>query len=268
MTYKNKLIAILLLVLAFSLFSKLNIPEPVGFVNDFAKVMSEETVNQINDWCIELKEKTDVELAIGTFESVGEAQDEKEFAVKAFEQWKVGNKKDEGILIIMGLKERRLRIEVGYGAEGYITDSYASRVYREMAAMLTKGSEDWDGAFTQGSLMLISEVAKEKGVTITGVSDFSKGKTTKKDDEGGGAVLIVFFIIFIFLIIITRGKILAWLWAWFILSGGPGSGGSGGSGGFGGGSSSGSSSSSSGGFGGFGGFGGGRSGGGGAGGGF
>lgn len=267
MTYKNKIFTILLLVLAVSLFGKLDIPEPIGFVNDFAQVMSEETVIQINDWCIELKEKTDVELAIGTFPSIG-TMDEKDFAVKAFEQWKVGNKKDEGILIIMGLKERRIKIEVGYGSEGYITDSYASRVFREMAAMLAKGSEDWDGAFTQGSLMLISEVAKEKGVTITGVSDYSQGKSTKKDDdEGGGAVMLVFLIIFIFLIIITRGKILGWLWAWFILSG-PGGGGSGG---FGGGSSSGGSSSSSGGyggFGGFGGFGGGRSGGGGAGGGF
>ena len=77
MTYRNKLLTILLLVLAFSLFGKLNIPEPVGFVNDFAKVMSEETVNQINDWH-RAQRKTDVELAIGTFESIGEAQGEKE----------------------------------------------------------------------------------------------------------------------------------------------------------------------------------------------
>ena len=264
MTYKNKILTILFLVLAASLLGKLSIPKPIGFVNDFAQVMSEETVIQINDWCIELKEKTDVELAIGTFTSIGDL-DENEFAVKAFEQWKVGNKKDEGILIIMGLKERRIKIEVGYGSEPYITDSYASRVFREMAAMLTKGSEDWDGAFTQASLMLISEIAKEKGVTITGVSDYSQGKSAKKD-EGDGGVMVVLIIIFIFLIIITRGKILLWLWAWFSVSGGSG----GGSGGFGGGSSSGGSSSSGdyGGFGGFGGFGGGRSGGGGAGGGF
>ncbi len=265
MTYKNKIFTILLLVLAAGLMGKLSIPEPIGFVNDFAQVMSEETVNQINDWCIELKEKTDVELAIGTFASIGD-MDENSFAVKAFEQWKVGNKKDEGILIIMGLKERRIKIEVGYGSEPYITDSYASRVFREMAAMLTKGSEDWDGAFTQASLMIISEVAKEKGVTITGVSDYSQGKS-KKNDEDVGPGIITFFIIFIFLIIITRGKILGWLWALFVLGGGPGGGGHGG---FGGGSSSGGSSSSGGygGFGGFGGFGGGCSGGGGAGGGF
>jgi len=237
MTYKNKLFTILLLVLAVGLFAKLDIPEPIGFVNDFANVLSEETVIRINDWCIELKEKTDVELAIGTFASIG-TMDEKDFAVKAFEQWKVGNKKDEGILIIMGLKERRIRIEVGYGCEPYITDSYASRVFREMAGMLTKGSEDWDGAFTQGSLMLISAVAKEKGVTITGVSDFSQGKSTKKsDDDGGGAVLVVLFIIFIFLVILTRGKILLWLWAAANTGGGPGRGGFGGGGVSGGGSS-------------------------------
>lgn len=254
MTYKPRLWLLIIFALLIASLGSQTIPPPKGFVNDFAGVLSQETMLRLNDWSIELKEKTDVELAIGIFASIG-STDENSFAVKVFETWKIGNKKDEGILIMMAVKERRIKIEVGYGSEAYVTDAFAGKVFRTMAGMLAKGNEDWDGAFTQGHLMILEAVAKEKDVTITGASDFSKGKS-KAEDRKGGMVALYAVMFFIFLLVITRGDILLWILA----LGSGGGGGRGGPGGFGGGSS--------GGFGGFGGFGGGRSGGGGAGGGF
>ena len=245
----------LLALLALGLGAS-EIPAPQGFVNDYARLLSEETRVRLNDWAIELKEKTDVELAIGIFESIG-TMDENSHAVKVFETWKIGNQRDEGVLIMLALKERRLKIEVGYGSEPYVTDSYSGDVYRAMRDMLPKGREDWDGAFTQGMLLLLQRIAREKGVTISGVSEFSKGTNNIRADKAKGVVGLFGVLIFIFLIIVTRGRILeVLLWMWIL-------GGRGGGGSWGGGSSGGG-----GGFGGFGGFGGGRSGGGGAGGGF
>ncbi len=239
------------------------IPEPVGFVNDFANLMSEDVRNRINDWAIELREKTGSDFFIATFADIGGAN-EVDYSVAVYKQWKIGSQKDEGALIMLALAERKLRIEVGYGAEGYITDSYANEVYNTMRGFLSKGNEDWDQAFTQGSLMLLSKLAEEKGVTLTGMSDYSKRKSS---GSSGGIGILLFFI---FLVIVTRGRILELL-MWLSIFGGGGSGGSWGGGnwgGKGGGSWGGGSSGGFGGFGGFGGGGGGRSGGGGAGGGF
>ncbi len=238
------------------------IPEPVGFVNDFAELMSTDTRNKINDWAIELREKTDCDFFIATFPDIGGAS-EVDYGVQVYKQWGIGSKRDEGVLIMLALAERKLRIEVGYGAEGYITDAYASEVYQDMKGFLAKGSEDWDQAFIQGSLMLLSAFAKEKGVTLSGVSEYSKRASDRSRRGGLGGLSLI--IIFIILMIVTKGRILeVLLWASILSGNGGGWGGGGRSGG----SWGGGSSGGFGGFGGFGGGGGGRSGGGGAGGGF
>ncbi|MDD2210896.1 MAG: TPM domain-containing protein [Candidatus Cloacimonetes bacterium] len=261
MKFKAILFTILIILFSGLFAEEIAIPKAEGFVNDFANLLSEETRIRINDWAIELKEKTGSEFALATFTSIKD-EDEVSFGVRLYQEWGIGSQRDEGVLILLALQERRLRIEVGYGAEGYITDAYAHQVYQHMTTYLRKGSEDWDAAFTQGSLMLLGAMAKEKNVSLTGMSEFSQRRTNPNNEASPLGVLIT-IIVFVILMIVTKGKILNVLF-WLLIFSGRGGGGSWG-GGFGGGSRGGSSS---GGFGGFGGFGGGRSGGGGAGGGF
>lgn len=261
MKYK-RLPLILFALLPLLLFAQVKIPEPTGFVNDFAGIIKSETKEKINDWAVELREKTGVDLAVASFETIGD-EDYIDFGVRLYKQWKIGSQRDEGVLVFIAVKERKLRIEVGYGSEGYITDAYAHQVYNAMKGYLTdRGKENWDQAFMQGSLMLLDKIAKEKGVTLEGFSDYSQRLKQEDDKLSLFDALVFLFVFFVFAMIITRGHLLA-----FLLSNGGISGGYGGPGTFGGGSS-GSRGGSSGGFGGFGGFGGGRSGGGGAGGGF
>jgi len=250
-------LVILMLVSGLLSAQNIQIPQAKGYVNDFAGILSANTQARLNDWAIELKEKTGVELAIATFESIGD-EDETSFGVRLYETWGIGSQRDEGVLVFVAVQERRLRIEVGYGAEGYITDAYAHSVYQEMVSYLQRGNEDWDAAFTQGSLMLMSSIAQEMDVTLTGISEYSQRARSEAGEASPFAGLIV-IVVFIILMIVTKGKILNVLLWMLIFSRGGGGGYRGG--GFGGGSSGG-------GFGGFGGFGGGRSGGGGAGGGF
>lgn len=262
MKFSLRLLACLLVAVLASNLLIAKIPAPVGFVNDFAGILSEEIVNRINDWAIELREKTDTDFFIATFPDIGGAN-EVEFGVQVYKQWGIGSKRDEGVLILLALAERKLRIEVGYGSEGYITDAYANEVYQQMRSYLSKGSEDWDKAFTQGSLMLLSKFAQEKGVTLTGMSEYSQRSSRNSRSSGFGGIGVI--ILFIFLMIVTKGRILEVL-IWMSILGGRGGGSWGG--GSSGGSWGGGSSGGFGGFGGFGGGGGGRSGGGGAGGGF
>ncbi len=256
MILPNRILSIIVFFLvSISTLLSTTYPKPTAFVNDFANLLERSKSEQINNWAIELKEKTGVEFAIAILPDIG-GKDENTAAVDLFKEWRIGNNKDEGVLILLALNERRIKIEVGYGSEPYITDAFSGQVFRTMRSYLSRGSEDWNAAFTQASLMLLNRIAKEKGVQLTGMPDYKEGRS---EDSSPIPILIVIAIV-VFLTIVTKGKFLEVLLWIFILSGRGG--------GRGGGSWGGGRNSGSGGFGGFGGFGGGRSGGGGAGGGF
>src|SRR6185503_4886307 len=70
------------------------------------------------------------------------------YAVKLFEDWKIGKaKQDNGVLLLVAVEERKLRIEVGYGLEGALPDSVAQSILdNEMTPRLRAG--DYDGAVT------------------------------------------------------------------------------------------------------------------------
>ncbi|MBM4399605.1 MAG: TPM domain-containing protein [Candidatus Cloacimonetes bacterium] len=255
---KYRAIPVLVLLIAlFGLWAQADFPKPAGWVNDFAGVLSEQNKSELTAWITELKEKTDVEMAIAIFPDIG-GKDYSNYATDLFRAWGVGNKKDEGILLLIAIQERKIKFEVGYASEEYLTDSYTADAYRLMISSLTKGSENYDEAVRQASLMILARIAEFKNVQLTGFPQYARQVHSSSAKQSKASIIMI--LLFIFLIIITRGRILYWLMLFSILGGGrPGGRGSGG---FGGGSFGG------GGFGGFGGFGGGRSGGGGAGGGF
>jgi len=250
------LLLVLLILVSVSLSAQNSFPKPIGWVNDYAGVLSEQNKLELTDWLTEIKEKTDVEMAIAIFSDIG-GKDYQNFATDLYRAWGVGNNKDEGVLLLIAVQERKIKFEVGYGSEGYLTDYNTNNILNEMREFLPKGNENYNEAVRQASMMIIGRIADEKGVQITGVPLYKNVSGSDKTQSRTGNLIAV--AVFIFLIIITRGRILYWLMLMSILGGGRsggGYGGRGGSGGFGGG------------FGGFGGFGGGRSGGGGAGGGF
>lgn len=252
----STIIIFILLCINLSLNAqKKDFPKPIGWVNDFAGVLSEENKQELTLWLTELKEKTDVEMAIAIFSDIG-GKDYSNFATDLFRAWGVGNKKDEGVLLLVAIQERKIKFEVGYGSEEYLTDLYTAEAYRTMTSFLNKGNENYNEAVKQATLLLLNRISQVKGVQITGMPSFvQQQQTTNPQNKAASLVVIA---IFIFLVIITRGRILYWILLFSMLGGGRRGGDGFGSGGFG----------SGGGFGGFGGFGGGSSGGGGAGGGF
>ena len=104
---------------------KIEFPEPAGYVNDFAEILSEQQIQSISNYIKELQEKTTAEVAVVTMKSVA-PYDINVYAVKLFEKWGIGVKGDDnGVLILLSLKERKVRIEVGYGLEGILPDGLA-----------------------------------------------------------------------------------------------------------------------------------------------
>ena len=257
----SPVIVALLVVSGFSrtVIAQSPLPELTLPVNDFAHVIDAPSAAAIDRMSRALQAKTGDVVVVVTVPSVAPYADVNEYAAKLFENHGrgIGTKgKDNGALIVLAMKERRVRIEVGYGLEAWITDGYAGETSRQVMSPLFGQGKFGDG-LRLGAERIVGRIAQGRGVTLEGV----RIPRAAAQPQGRSFPLPIPFIIFIVILIISR------------LGGGPGrrgrfwgaggwSGWSSGVGGFGGGFGGGGG----GGFGGgFGGFGGGGSGGGGGG---
>ncbi|MBI2850791.1 MAG: TPM domain-containing protein [Chloroflexi bacterium] len=104
-------------------------PEPTGrLVNDFAGLLSPQAEAQLEARLLQLEKDTTDEVTVVTITTL-EGEDINDYAVGLFEKWGIGKKgQDNGVLFIMALEERKVRIEVGYGLEPVLTDGRAGRI--------------------------------------------------------------------------------------------------------------------------------------------
>jgi uncharacterized protein len=229
------------------------LPDPLGAVSDFAGIMAEEDIRHIGGLASALKQKTGAELAVVTVDTIGAAASIEEYALDLFARWGIGQKgKDNGVLLLLAMKERQVKIEVGYGLEGALPDSMIGRILDRAVLPLFK-EENYSGGLLLGAQALAAAVAKEQGLSPEdieklGVSESAAGALEENRTRVETILLPILFIVIIIIMQIGRKR----------RGGFYGPGGFGGTGGFGGGFGGGSRG------GGFGGFGGGRSGGGGA----
>jgi uncharacterized protein len=133
---------------------------PAGYVTDAAHVLSAETRAALETQLSVLDASTTEQIAVVTVPSLDGDYIE-HYATQLFEKWGIGEaKKDTGVLLLLALKERELRIEVGYGLEGALPDSVADRIIREQMVPLLK-EEDYDGAVQAGVASIIAAIQGE-----------------------------------------------------------------------------------------------------------
>lgn len=220
-------------------------PKPASFVVDEAGLLTNEDKAFLVQVIAELESKTKVEAAVVTIKSL-EGNSIEGYAVDLFEKWGIGKKgEDNGILLLIALQERRIRIEVGYGLEGIITDGAAGEVIRDVIAPLFRSGTPSRG-IVYGIVTIVDKIAKYYNVELQSLSGVSVSEDTrkKKGSTLGSIIFLIMFLLFFGFRIFFIPFLFSGRGYW-----GGGGGGFGG-GGFGGG--------------GFGGFGGGMSGGGGA----
>ncbi len=128
-------------------------PRPTGFVNDFAGVLSSEGKNRLEARLVNLEKATSAELAVVTIVKLDDTTIE-EYAAGLFQDWGIGKKdKENGVLFIMSLVDRDVRIEVGYGLEPVITDGRAGRILdNEVVPDFRTG--DYEQGITAGVIAL------------------------------------------------------------------------------------------------------------------
>ena len=142
---------------------------PEFFVNDFAGVLSRDTKENIIRIGKSLEELTTAQVAVVTVDTL-DGQDIDSYANGLFRQWGIGQKdKNNGVLILNAVKDRMLRIEVGYGLEGALTDIETAKIRKEyMNPYLSQG--DYNSGLLSGYIAVVNEVAEEYGVSMDEIS--------------------------------------------------------------------------------------------------
>jgi uncharacterized protein len=227
-------------------------PAPRGLINDFADIIPPAYEERMDSLAREVLQKADAALTVVTLKDIGGA-DIDEFANRLYERWGVGKKgEDRGVMILVALKERRIRIEVGYGLEGVIPDGLAGQIRDQAIVPYLKKNEFGPGLFN-GLSVLAGIIAEDRGIELAGKPETQR-EVTSKGSRTGYSIFPFLFLLFLFFFLFRSGRLGMGTFLLLMLLGG-------GRGGF----RSGGSTGGFGGFGGgFGGFGGGMSGGGGA----
>jgi uncharacterized protein len=222
---------------------------PTDYVNDFAHVLDQTTIAQLDNICQQLDQKAQAQIAVVTINTL-DGNDIESYAVALYKQWGIGSKAtDHGVLILLAVQDHKYRIEVGYGLEPILTDGKVGGFGREAVPLLRQN--DYNGAVSLMTARVADVIAQDAGIQLTGDRpQFTSPQSAPQRGLSGKQLLILGVILLIILFTPLRSVLF-----WILLSGLGGGGGGGyrgGGGGFGGGG------------GGFGGFGGGSSGGGGA----
>src|SRR5512134_2369789 len=131
------------------------VPYLTGRVVDNAEILSTATRDRLTSTLKAHEDRTTNQIAVLTVRSL-QGDGIEDFAVRVFEAWKLGQKgKDNGVLLIVAPNDRRMRIEVGYGLEGTLTDAIAARIIRDRMTPRFKSS-DFDGGVTDGVTAIVA----------------------------------------------------------------------------------------------------------------
>lgn len=169
---------------------------PSGYVNDFAGVFTPEQKGVLENKLSAFNASTTNEIAVVTVKSLGGDYIEN-YAVQLFKEWGIGTKKnDNGVLLLIAVDDHKMRIEVGYGLEGALTDSLSSQIIRN----------DLTPAFKQGDFYGGVNVATDHIIEATRGEYQSSGNVSSGKDATQ-AYLFIFFMIISFLgAILGRSK--------------------------------------------------------------
>jgi len=102
-----------------------------GFVSNPDGILKAETVSKLNQYLDELNKETTAEMTVVALNSIGSAEINS-FATELFKLWKIGKaKKDNGLLILFVLDQRKIKFETGYGLEGILPDAICKRIQKQ-----------------------------------------------------------------------------------------------------------------------------------------
>ncbi len=182
--------------------SALKVPQLQGRVNDYAHILSPATITQLNNALGYFEQKDSTQIVVLTIPTLA-GDNLEDFSMRVAEQWKIGQKgKDNGAILLIAKKERKLRIEVGYGLEGKLTDLTSGRIIRNIILPWFK-----QGNFDQGVLEGVGAMMAAVKGEFSG-KGVQRPRNHKANNLIGSIMPFAFFFMFLG-VILNKKKIAA-----------------------------------------------------------
>ncbi len=170
-------------------------------VLDNAGILPKAELKQLESFIANLDERTGIQIAVIIVKNL-DGEDIESFSMKQAEQYKLGQKgTDNGVLLTIAMKERELRIETGYGAEGILTDAVCARIIRNKITPLFKQEKYFEG-IESGIKAIASVLTSDEKMT----ENQSQAENSAKEDEEENPFSVLAFVFFVVLIFIIFGR--------------------------------------------------------------
>lgn len=163
-------------------------PSPATLVTDVAGVLTPEQKQALENKLVAIDDSSSNQIAVVIIPSL-DGYPKEEYATKLFRDWGIGGKKNNGILLLIAINDREIRIEVGYGLEGAIPDITALNIIDNDIKPAFKA-----GNYYEGINQATDDIAK------AAVGEYKVARAKKSKSKGnGGLFLIILIIIFVLL---------------------------------------------------------------------
>jgi uncharacterized protein len=158
--FGRPLFAAIILLFSTSTVTAVDVPALRGRVNDYAGVLSQDQARKLEHELAQFEQETGHQVAVLTIPTL-EGEDIEGFSIRVAESWKIGKKGfDNGVILVVAVKDRRLRLEVGYGLEGVLPDAIAKTITSNYIVPRFR-AQDYAGGIIAGIDAVLKVIKKE-----------------------------------------------------------------------------------------------------------
>jgi uncharacterized protein len=191
------LVALLLCLPALA-FAR-DVPPLRAHVNDDADMLPQATEQALERKLTEYEKRSQQQFALLTIESL-EGDSLEDFSIRVVEAWQLGKKgKDDGLLMLVVEQDRKLRIEVGYGLEGEVTDAFSARVIRNLLTPALRAGQPAQGIDAAFDALMAK--ASGQGVSL---ADKSAPAAERRRSPFGLIILLLLAVPFLLPLLLGR----------------------------------------------------------------
>jgi uncharacterized protein len=197
-------------------FTQMQLPQPSGFVNDFANKLSQETKGKLENLLTNFRNKAGIEVTLVTvpFEMMNNYPIE-DFTLEIGRRWKVGKGADgPAAVLVVAIKPQNAsgvysggtRLEISRHLEGDIPDGLAGELIRRMRSDFQKGN--FDTALTTGVQAIVATIAERRGISMEGIDTNAayRPQQQRRPSRGisGSTIIVMIIVFFILMSILSR----------------------------------------------------------------
>ena len=194
---KRLLSAIFVLLATAGFVTGAPLPEYKGPINDLAGILNSSDIQQLESKVLAYRNQSGHEIGVLIVPTLGD-QALEDYAHDVFKAWGIGQReKDDGVLFLVAIEEKKARVEVGYGLEGELTDLESGRLVKKNSPMAQHFRE---GDYAGGVGAVIDGIVQAIG------GEYDPPEAKDDDDEGVASFVPFVFIFFALLLSVIRRK--------------------------------------------------------------